>query len=545
MIALSIVLKSSLVLLVVLLAAAALRRRSAAVRDAWLAAGIAGALLLPAASLVVPEWQVLDEPVVPVLLQPGPSTPSTIPPADLPAAAGGLAPTGRGWPWAAMVGLGWGIGALGSIAALSIGLVRLRRITTAAVAANAACRDVAPELAGRLGVTRPVTVLFTAHPLAPLTWGHRAPRILLPQEAVSWPADRLRIVIAHELAHIARGDWSTHLQGELLRAVYWFNPLAWLVCRRRQQESERACDDRVLALGVDGADYAAQLVDLARMARQGPWLPAPAVVRATGLERRVRAMLTPGLNRSAVSARGRAAVAAAALALVVAVAGVSAAQALASFSGSIVDPQNAVLPAVRVMLTNTATDVKIEVRSDRNGRFEFPPLEPGTYNVEVELPGFSSLRSTVRLEAGQRMEPNLQLAVGSLEETVTVRDPGTNETAMPRIQTVAARKTPICPQGPVTNGPRIGGNIRPPVKIRSVAPIYPLAYRGSGRTVQVELDATINPDGTIGEIRTVGSPIGDFAQSAIAAVREWAFDSTLLNCEPVPVRMSVHVAFVP
>ena len=81
--------------------------------------------------------------------------------------------------------------------------------------------------------------------------------------------------------------------------------------------------------------------------------------------------------------------------------------------------------------------------------------------------------------------------------------------------------------------------------IRSVAPIYPLTYRGSGRTVTVELDATINADGTIGEIRTVGSPIGDFAQSAIAAVREWAFDSTLLNCEPVPVRMRVHVAFVP
>lgn len=544
MIALSIVFKSSLVLLVVLLISVALRRRSAAVRDAWLAAGIAGALLLPAASLVVPEWQLLA-PVVPVLLQPGASTPSLIPPADLPAAAGGLAPTEREWPWAAMAGIAWGLGALSSIGAMAIGLIRLRWITAAAVPADADCHDVASDLAARLGVTRPVSILLTAHPLAPLTWGHRAPRVLLPQEAVGWPANRLRIVIAHELAHIARGDWSTHLQGELLRSVYWFNPLAWLVCRRRQQESERACDDRVLALGVDGADYAAQLVDLARIARQAPWLPAPAGVRATGLERRVRAMLTPGLNRSAMSARGRAAVAAAGLAVVVAVAGVSAAQALATFSGSIVDPQNAVLPAVRVMLTNTASDVRIEVRSDRNGRFEFPPLEPGTYNVEVELPGFSSLRSTVRLEAGQRMEPNLQLAVGSLEETVTVRDPGTNETAMPRVQTAPARSNPACGPGPVADGRPIGGNIRPPRKIRSVAPIYPLNYRGSGRTVDVELDATINPDGTIGEIRVVGSPLGDFAQSAIAAVREWAFDSTLLNCEPVAVRMRVHVAFVP
>ena len=544
MIALSIVLKSSLVLLMALLGAAMLRRRSAAVRDAWLAAGIAGALLLPVASLVVPEWHV-PEPVVPVLLQTATQAPSTIPPADLPSAAGGLARAERAWPWAALLGLAWAAGAVASLAAIVLGFIRLRRISGASVAAASESQAAAQALAGRLGVTRPVTVLLTAYPLAPLTWGHRAPRILLPHDAAGWPAARLRIVIAHELAHVARGDWRTHLQGELLRAVYWFNPLAWLVCRRRQQESERACDDRVLALGVDGADYAAQIVDLARMAQQGPWLPAPAVVRTSGLERRVRAMLTPGLNRSALSARGRMAIAAAGLALMVAVAGVSAAQALASFGGSVVDPQNAVLPAVRVMLTNTATDVKIEVRSDRTGRFQFPPLEPGVYNVEVALPGFSSLRSTVRLEAGQRMEPNLQLAVGSLEETVTVRDPGTNETAMPRVQTAPARPNPACGAGPVSDGPRIGGNIRAPRKIRSVAPIYPLSYRGSGRTVQVELDATINPDGTIGDIRTVGSPIGEFAQSAIAAVREWAFDSTLLNCEPVPVRMSVHVAFVP
>jgi hypothetical protein len=438
----------------------------------------------------------------------------------------------------------WALGALASVMPLGLGIARLRRISATAAAAPGEWRVLAGHLAAELGVTRPVTLLVTAHPLAPLTWGRHAPQILLPPDAAEWPSARLRMVIAHELAHISRGDWSTHLQGELLRAIYWFNPLAWLVCRRRQQESERACDDRVLALGVDGADYAAELVDLARRAQRKPWLPAPAVVRTTGLERRVRAMLTPGLNRSAMSLRGRTAIAAAGLALVAAVAGVSA-QALASFSGSIVDPQNAVLPAVRVVLTNTATGVKIEVRSGRTGRFAFPPLEPGVYDVEVELPGFSSLRSTVRLEPGQRMEPSLQLALGSLEETVTVRDPGANETAMPRVQTAPARPNPACGAAPVSDGPRMGGNIRAPRKIRSVAPIYPLTYRGSGRTVTVELDATINPDGTIGEIRTAGSPIGDFAQSAIAAVREWAFDSTLLNCEPVPVRMRVHVAFVP
>ena len=48
----------------------------------------------------------------------------------------------------------------------------------------------------------------------------------------SWSDERARVVLSHELAHIRRGDWIVQLSAELLRAIYWFNPLLWVACRR-------------------------------------------------------------------------------------------------------------------------------------------------------------------------------------------------------------------------------------------------------------------------------------------------------------------------
>src|SRR2546426_2601906 len=58
--------------------------------------------------------------------------------------------------------------------------------------------------------------------------------ILLPSEAASWPPDRLRAVLLHELAHVARHDCLALTMGTLALAMYWFHPLA----RARQSRSE-------------------------------------------------------------------------------------------------------------------------------------------------------------------------------------------------------------------------------------------------------------------------------------------------------------------
>ena len=89
---------------------------------------------------------------------------------------------------------------------------------------------------------------------------------------------------------------------------------------------------------------------------------------------------------------------------------------------------------------------------------------------------------------------------------------------------------------------RVGGNIQAPQKISDVAPLYPAIARASHTEGVVILEAVIGEDGSVRDVRVLRSiPLLDAA--AVDAVRQWRFTPTLLNGEPVPVVMTVTVAF--
>jgi TonB family protein len=73
--------------------------------------------------------------------------------------------------------------------------------------------------------------------------------------------------------------------------------------------------------------------------------------------------------------------------------------------------------------------------------------------------------------------------------------------------------------GPVRLG-TAGGNI---TLIKRVQPIYPGVMQTARVTGHVMLDAIINPDGTIGEVKVLSSTNDAFAQSAVAAVKQWRY----------------------
>ena len=78
------------------------------------------------------------------------------------------------------------------------------------------------------GLRRPVVLLQSDHPTMLVTWGWLRPKVILPAGARDWTRDRMRVVLCHELAHIRRGDWAAQMTAELLRSIYWFNPLMWI-----------------------------------------------------------------------------------------------------------------------------------------------------------------------------------------------------------------------------------------------------------------------------------------------------------------------------
>ena len=161
--------------------------------------------------------------------------------------------------------LAWAIGFVAVIAWLAIGRLGLRRIAATAWPLNTAdWQAILDEERNYARVTKPVLLSSSSVVSTPLTWGTRAPVILLPEESLDWPEAHRRIVLRHELAHIARGDSLTQLVAGFICALYWFHPLVWITERRLRAECERACDDNVVSLGTPAAEYAAHLLEVAR-----------------------------------------------------------------------------------------------------------------------------------------------------------------------------------------------------------------------------------------------------------------------------------------
>jgi bla regulator protein BlaR1 len=106
-------------------------------------------------------------------------------------------------------------------------------------------------------------------------------------------------VLLHELEHVRRRDWPVHIAARLVTALYWFHPLVWIAWRQLCLEAERACDDAVLR-EESGADYANQLVSLARRLTRDEPLPLLSIAGRSHLSTRVTAMLASNVTRGRV-----------------------------------------------------------------------------------------------------------------------------------------------------------------------------------------------------------------------------------------------------
>jgi protein TonB len=102
------------------------------------------------------------------------------------------------------------------------------------------------------------------------------------------------------------------------------------------------------------------------------------------------------------------------------------------------------------------------------------------------------------------------------------------------------RDTPV--DEPVERAVRVGGQIKPPTKIRNVQPIYPQIAQSARVQGIVVIEATIDPSGKVTEARVLRSiPLLD--QAALDAVRKWEYEPTMLNGVAVPLIMTVTVNF--
>ena len=120
------------------------------------------------------------------------------------------------------------------------------------------------ELAARLRVSRPVRLLESTLVEVPTAVGILRPLILLPAGiATGMAPQQLDSLLAHELAHVARGDYLINLFQALAETLLFYHPAVWWISGRIRIERENVCDDLAVAVTGNPVAYARALVGLA------------------------------------------------------------------------------------------------------------------------------------------------------------------------------------------------------------------------------------------------------------------------------------------
>jgi beta-lactamase regulating signal transducer with metallopeptidase domain len=466
---------AAIVLGLALAAMVPLRRRSAALRHAILTIAIVIAALMPAIEWLVPSLPIISwhDPVVavasPVTLS---STSGWSPANDI------LAAADESVPWLTILVAAWLVGALVMTAALITSLVRIARFRRQCSLVTGRWRELADELLLHAPESQSVTLLQSRDSSLLVTCGVVRPHIILPADASAWTDARARIVLAHELAHVARRDVHVQLVAELLRVVQWMNPLVWLACRRLRQESEYACDDVVLTRGVEPTEYATHLLDVARQlsGRHRLWAAATPIAQPSTLEQRIVAMLHTSRHRGPLGRREWSITILAALALSIPLAAAAIApaeqittlpdareaipartpqapnllattppasaafvatpsserlaarpehaaavvQSTGTVSGTVLDSSGAAVPGTELTLTDSGTGAQFTGRSDAAGQFGFTNLRPAKYELVARLPGFATTTNVVTVDAGGTVSRTITLPLGTLREQITI-----------------------------------------------------------------------------------------------------------------------------
>ena len=90
---------------------------------------------------------------------------------------------------------------------------------------------------------------------------------------------------------------------------------------------------------------------------------------------------------------------------------------------------------------------------------------------------------------------------------------------------------------------RVGGRIRPPKAITQVRPNYPPLPRQAHIQGQVQIDAILDGQGNVIDMKVVSGPPLLY-QAALDALKKWKYEPTYLNDQPIAVEMIVTITFV-
>jgi hypothetical protein len=193
-------------------------------------------------------------------------------------------PAARSRPWSRLLAVvalaGTGVGLLRLFTGLwAVGICRRR----GRVVDDPELAGVLHELRGLMHCRPHVEIREAADLTTAATAGWLRPALLLPHDWRSWSNSERRAVLAHELAHIIRGDYAVGLLARLAVALHYYHPVVRWIAGRLQLQQEQAADALGARFAGGRASYLVALSSLAlKQDGQSPCWPAREFLAAQG-----------------------------------------------------------------------------------------------------------------------------------------------------------------------------------------------------------------------------------------------------------------------
>lgn len=200
-----------------------------------------------------------------------------------------------GLPWLAGA---WALGViLGGARFVGAWVWLRRRAASAAGPVPGALVAMVRHLSGKLGIRRSVSIRTPAWGEGPLTFGWWRPVILVPAAlAAGMSPAHLEALLAHELAHVARGDYLANLLQCVVEVLCFHHPAVWWLSREVREARELLCDARAAAVLGDPLRLATALDALDDLQVRPHALALPA--QGGHLLMRIRHLLAPPQPRA-------------------------------------------------------------------------------------------------------------------------------------------------------------------------------------------------------------------------------------------------------
>ena len=185
------------------------------------------------------------------------------------------------------------------------------------------------------------------------------------------------------------------------------------------------------------------------------------------------------------------------------------------------------LKGVSVEIVPKAGGKKVSRKTKADGRFQFEGLLSGPYRLTASVPGFVLYEQDVDVAAGELLMMDVRLAVGRLQETMTLEP---SELSRPEEERSYFDRVDIEKRKAMKE------RLLAPTPIRRVYPDYTRTVKHVVRTGTVHVEGTIEPTGRVTRLHVVSSPDERLSALALDALQGWLYEPTRLSGVPIAVQ---------